>query len=228
MRHGRRPARRRRRRDVPGQGARQGPPACLLPRPSGEDRADRASAGSSEDRPFAVRRHRCPRRHAAGARDRARLGIDGPGPPLPGRTAKGRSMEIPLFPLHTVLCPGIVLPLHIFEDRYRALTRHCLDTGAPFGVVLIRDGHEVGPGQLAGAGRGRAPWSRSARPDAIRMAATTCWRPRRAGSPSTRSIRPASRTWWRTSRRSRTRSATRHAPNAWPPRPSAASSATSS
>jgi Lon protease-like protein len=64
-------------------------------------------------------------------------------------------MEIPLFPLHTVLCPGIVLPLHIFEDRYRALTRHCLDTGAPFGVVLIREGREVGPGQvlaLAGVG----------------------------------------------------------------------------
>ena len=57
-------------------------------------------------------------------------------------------MEIPLFPLHTVLCPGIVLPLHIFEDRYRALTRHCLDAGAPFGVVLIRDGPEVGPGHL--------------------------------------------------------------------------------
>ena len=56
-------------------------------------------------------------------------------------------MEIPLFPLHTVLCPGIVLPLHIFEDRYRALTRHCLDTGAPFGVVLIREGREVGGGR---------------------------------------------------------------------------------
>jgi uncharacterized protein len=53
-------------------------------------------------------------------------------------------MEIPLFPLHTVLCPGIVVPLHIFEERYRALTRHCLETGAPFGIVLIRDGHEVG------------------------------------------------------------------------------------
>ena len=64
-------------------------------------------------------------------------------------------MEIPLFPLHTVLCPGIVLPLHIFEDRYRALTRHCLDTGAPFGVVLIRDGREVGSHRslaLAGVG----------------------------------------------------------------------------
>jgi Lon protease-like protein len=64
-------------------------------------------------------------------------------------------MEIPLFPLHTVLCPGIVLPLHIFEDRYRALTRHCLDTGAPFGVVLIREGSEVGASaslELAGVG----------------------------------------------------------------------------
>jgi Lon protease-like protein len=53
-------------------------------------------------------------------------------------------MEIPLFPLHTVLCPGIVVPLHIFEERYRALTRHCLETGAPFGIVLIRDGRAVG------------------------------------------------------------------------------------
>lgn len=64
-------------------------------------------------------------------------------------------MQIPLFPLHTVLCPGIVLPLHIFEDRYRALTRHCLDTGAPFGVVLIREGSEVGTDSslaLAGVG----------------------------------------------------------------------------
>jgi len=58
-------------------------------------------------------------------------------------------MEIPLFPLHTVLCPGIVLPLHIFEERYRALVRHCLDTGTPFGVVLIKDGREVGSGAVA-------------------------------------------------------------------------------
>lgn len=55
-------------------------------------------------------------------------------------------MEIPLFPLHTVLCPGIVVPLHIFEDRYRAMTRRCLDTGDPFGIVLIRDGGAVGSG----------------------------------------------------------------------------------
>jgi Lon protease-like protein len=54
-------------------------------------------------------------------------------------------VQIPLFPLHTVLAPGIALPLHIFEDRYRRLVRHCLDTSTPFGVVLIRDGSEVAP-----------------------------------------------------------------------------------
>ena len=59
-------------------------------------------------------------------------------------------MEIPLFPLHTVLCPGIVVPLHIFEERYRALTRHCLETGAPFGIVLIRDGHSAGSSSRRG------------------------------------------------------------------------------
>lgn len=64
-------------------------------------------------------------------------------------------MEIPLFPLHTVLCPGIVVPLHIFEERYRALTRRCLETGSPFGVVLIKGGREVGErsvSSLAGVG----------------------------------------------------------------------------
>lgn len=55
-------------------------------------------------------------------------------------------MELPLFPLHTVLCPGVALPLHIFEPRYRALVKHCLDHGSPFGIVLIRDGREVGAG----------------------------------------------------------------------------------
>lgn len=64
-------------------------------------------------------------------------------------------MELPLFPLHAVLCPGIVMPLHIFEDRYRALTRHCIETGSPFGIVLIREGSEVGAaGSLSVAGVG--------------------------------------------------------------------------
>ena len=47
---------------------------------------------------------------------------------------------IPLFPLHTVLFPGAILPLHIFEERYRQLVRERRD----FGVVLIREGREVG------------------------------------------------------------------------------------
>ena len=64
-------------------------------------------------------------------------------------------MELPLFPLHAVLCPGIVMPLHIFEDRYRALTRHCIETGSPFGIVLIREGLEAGASpSLAVAGVG--------------------------------------------------------------------------
>lgn len=63
-------------------------------------------------------------------------------------------MELPLFPLHTVLCPGIALPLHIFEDRYRELVRHCIDTASPFGVVLITEGREVGGGSLSLAATG--------------------------------------------------------------------------
>ena len=63
-------------------------------------------------------------------------------------------MELPLFPLNTVLCPGIALPLHIFEDRYRAMVRYCLDTTSPFGVVLIRQGRETGTGTISFTGIG--------------------------------------------------------------------------
>lgn len=63
-------------------------------------------------------------------------------------------MEIPLFPLHTVLCPGIALPLHVFEPRYRLLTDRCIALDAPFGVVLIREGREVGGESVSIAGVG--------------------------------------------------------------------------
>jgi Lon protease-like protein len=63
-------------------------------------------------------------------------------------------VELPLFPLNTVLCPGIALPLHIFEERYRAMVRHCLDTQSPFGVVLIRQGRETGSGSISFTGIG--------------------------------------------------------------------------
>lgn len=52
--------------------------------------------------------------------------------------------ELPLFPLRTVLFPGMPLPLHIFEERYKALVGECLRDRAPFGVVLIKSGAEVG------------------------------------------------------------------------------------
>jgi uncharacterized protein len=51
-----------------------------------------------------------------------------------------------MFPLGTVLVPHMVLPLHVFEPRYRALVRDVLDGGGEFGVVLITRGHEVGGG----------------------------------------------------------------------------------
>jgi Lon protease-like protein len=54
------------------------------------------------------------------------------------------TIEISLFPLNTVLFPGQVLPLHIFEDRYRLMIRQCLAEENPFGVVLIRRGLEIG------------------------------------------------------------------------------------
>jgi Lon protease-like protein len=63
-------------------------------------------------------------------------------------------MELPLFPLNTVLCPGIALPLHVFEDRYRAMVRHCLESQSPFGVVMIRNGREVGTGAISFTGIG--------------------------------------------------------------------------
>jgi Lon protease-like protein len=53
-----------------------------------------------------------------------------------------------MFPLSTVVFPGVSLPLHVFEDRYRALVAHLLEVDDPaervFGTVAIREGYEVG------------------------------------------------------------------------------------
>jgi uncharacterized protein len=56
------------------------------------------------------------------------------------------SHTLPLFPLGTVLYPGLLLPLHIFEERYRQLVRDLLDGPEPrrFGVIAIRRGRETG------------------------------------------------------------------------------------
>lgn len=58
---------------------------------------------------------------------------------------------LPLFPLGMVLFPGLPLPLHIFEERYRQLVRDLLAEPEPreFGVIAIRRGHEVGTGAVA-------------------------------------------------------------------------------
>ena len=67
--------------------------------------------------------------------------------------------RLPLFPLGTVLFPGLVLPLHIFEPRYRTLVRDLMnlpaDHAREFGVVAIKGGWEVpasGPGGLTAGG----------------------------------------------------------------------------
>ena len=51
-----------------------------------------------------------------------------------------------MFPLGTVLFPGAVLPVHVFEPRYRRMMYDCLDADRAFGVVLITRGSEVGGG----------------------------------------------------------------------------------
>lgn len=66
--------------------------------------------------------------------------------------AVARSL-IPLFPLGNVLYPGLALPLHIFEQRYRLLVAHLSDgeteAERSFGVVAIRSGHEVGAASVS-------------------------------------------------------------------------------
>src|SRR5207302_802271 len=58
------------------------------------------------------------------------------------------NMDLRLFPLNTVLFPGMRMPLHIFEDRYRVMIRECIEEDAPFGVLLIKAGSEVGSGAV--------------------------------------------------------------------------------
>ncbi|HET9337485.1 MAG TPA: LON peptidase substrate-binding domain-containing protein [Casimicrobiaceae bacterium] len=65
---------------------------------------------------------------------------------LAGLFSHGRAASpttIPLFPLRTVLFPGGVLPLKVFEQRYIDMTKACMKDGQPFGVVMITAGDEV-------------------------------------------------------------------------------------
>lgn len=62
-------------------------------------------------------------------------------PETPG---SGILEDLPVFPLSTVLFPGGLLPLRIFEQRYMDMAKACLRDATPFGVCLIRSGREVG------------------------------------------------------------------------------------
>ena len=74
--------------------------------------------------------------------------------------------RLPLFPLDLVLFPGMFLPLHIFEPRYRLLMRRCSERESQFGIVLIRAGTEVGkPAVPHGIGTAGAIVAVNALPD---------------------------------------------------------------
>jgi Lon protease-like protein len=61
-------------------------------------------------------------------------------------------VSIPLFPLNIVLFPDGPLPLRIFETRYVDMVGRCMREGTEFGVVLIREGGEVGPAETFDVG----------------------------------------------------------------------------
>ena len=54
------------------------------------------------------------------------------------------AIEIPLFPLGSVLFPHMPMSLHIFEERYRAMMRDCQAASTTFGIIAIREGREAG------------------------------------------------------------------------------------
>jgi Lon protease-like protein len=54
------------------------------------------------------------------------------------------AMEVSLFPLNTILYPGGMLPLKVFEQRYIEMTKACLSEGREFGVCMIKEGRETG------------------------------------------------------------------------------------
>ena len=66
----------------------------------------------------------------------------------PDDTSGLEMYRLPMFPLGSVLFPGLGLPLRVFEPRYREMITDCLDGDRSFGVVLIERGSEVGGGEV--------------------------------------------------------------------------------
>ena len=78
-------------------------------------------------------------------------------------SSPGEFLEVPLFPLHTVLFPGGPLALRIFEPRYLDMVSECLRNEHPFGVCLIQSGQEAGAAatpHLTGTFAGVVDWQR--------------------------------------------------------------------
>ena len=76
--------------------------------------------------------------------------------------------ELPLFPLNTVLFPGGLLPLRIFEPRYLDMVSRCMREGSDFGVVLITSGEEAGAvAEMAAVGTGARVVDFSQLPDGL-------------------------------------------------------------
>jgi len=67
---------------------------------------------------------------------------------MTGSNGGSPSTVLPMFPLGNVLMPSTLISLHVFEDRYRALARHCMAGDRRLGVVLIERGSEVGGGDV--------------------------------------------------------------------------------
>ena len=64
--------------------------------------------------------------------------------------------DFPLFPLALVALPGEIVPLHIFEERYKTMMDECLDSGGEFGIVWLSDD---GCARSAAPARLSASWS---------------------------------------------------------------------
>jgi len=87
---------------------------------------------------------------------------------VPGESSQ--QTTLPMFPLGSVLMPGALLPLHVFEPRYQALVQDCIAGPLDFGVVLIARGHEVGGGDARHGIGTRAQLVQVARLDGGRFA----------------------------------------------------------
>ncbi len=56
---------------------------------------------------------------------------------------QGDGVELPIFELPVVILPGELLPLHIFEERYKRMIGHCLENAEPFGIVFRDEGETL-------------------------------------------------------------------------------------